>query len=331
MKLHRKALYNLIQLQISTLNDAEPFQLEPWQRENYRTLSLESLLSELHHLNFNWTREDFESYAKSFDSPEELAENLTSSLSGPESDRVFLLIFELWRRLSPEKQSISIFCDELDHQIILYDLDQSDNPTDIQDALAYLQLILDENVDKGVKPTVAFEQIQTYCANNLETFLYDYILDQIEEGYPSYGRELVEGFYRYVQEPIWFDYLLVRCEVSENPEEGYPKLEALVARSGKYPVDLNLEILDFLVDRNTHNLFVATAYKTLPALETEEHFQEFLTLCQAHFAFLSYDELAEKMAAMLEQRSSKDPKALLGPTDPELPELQKILKTEKSR
>ncbi len=202
MFLQRKALYNLIQLQITCIQadeDLDATKLEPWQTVNYREHSTECLVGELHSLNLKFDIGDLELYAKEFDAPEELAEHLAEELSPLESDRLFLVIFELWRRLFPEKQSLSLFCDELDYQIILYDAGQSDSPTDIQNAIAHLQLILDDNVDAGVKPAKAFEQIQTYCANGLEDFLYDYIFDQIEEGDEAYARDLLDGFYKFLE------------------------------------------------------------------------------------------------------------------------------------
>ncbi|NGX55694.1 MAG: hypothetical protein KR126chlam2_01333 [Chlamydiae bacterium] len=334
MFLQRKALYNLIQIQITCLQTDEELdtsQLEPWQTENYREYSIEHLLSELHSLNLTFDLGDFELYAKEFETPEEFAEQLAQELSPLESDRLFLVIFELWRRLFPEKQSLSLFCDELDHQIILYDASQSDSPTDMQDAIAYLQLILDDNADAGTKPPKAFEQIQTFCANNLENFLYDYIFDQIEEGDEAYARDLLDGFYRYVSEPCWFDYLIALTEMGQDPEEGYSKLETIVTGTRKQNLDLNLEILAFLADNGTHNLFVTIAHKTLPNLDTEENFLEMVSICHAHYTYLNHEGLIQKMKAFLQQRQSQELDRPLSPEDPDLMALQKIFKGEKSR
>ena len=334
MFLQRKALYNLIQLQITCIQadeDLDATKLEPWQTVNYREHSTECLVGELHSLNLKFDIGDLELYAKEFDAPEELAEHLAEELSPLESDRLFLVIFELWRRLFPEKQSLSLFCDELDYQIILYDAGQSDSPTDIQNAIAHLQLILDDNVDAGVKPAKAFEQIQTYCANGLEDFLYDYIFDQIEEGDEAYARDLLDGFYRYVSEPCWFDYLIALTEMSQNPQGGYSKLETIVIGTRKQNLELNLEILAFLANNGTHNLFVTIANKTLPNLDTEENFLEILSICHAHYSYLNHEELVQKMETFLQQRQSQEPDRPLSSEDPDLMALQKIFKGEKAR
>ena len=47
--------------------------------------------------------------------------------------------------------------------------------------------ILDENVDEGVPPEQALQLISTYCANDIETFLYDFISEQIDEDNETYA------------------------------------------------------------------------------------------------------------------------------------------------
>ncbi len=55
------------------------------------------------------------------------------------------------------------------------------------------------------------------CANGLETFLYDFVSDQLDEGMVSYAAELVDGFYQYVSDTKWFDFLRARIAVETDP------------------------------------------------------------------------------------------------------------------
>ncbi len=104
----------------------------------------------------------------------------------------------------------SVFCNELDHQIFLYDKGDVEDPLTLQDALANFKQILDENVDEGIAPEQALELISAYCANDIETFLYDFILEQIEEGNESFAEELLDDFAVYLANNKWFALLRLR-------------------------------------------------------------------------------------------------------------------------
>src|SRR5947208_7129015 len=118
--MQRRALYNLLRL--NWLRDRS-LPVEQWQVENYRNLPIETLFKNLTHLEINSDRISFLSLTEEFDNPEELTEAFfTDNSPDPKKfDQAYLNIFELWRRLVPEKLCLSIFGDELDYQIDLYD------------------------------------------------------------------------------------------------------------------------------------------------------------------------------------------------------------------
>ncbi len=224
-----KALYN--SLRYNWLED-KSLQVEPWQVEDLRGVAVEGLFARLETLGILLDEKSFSLYAENCSSPEELTECLwVKDDGGPECDQVYLLLFELWRRMLPEKQSLSIFCDEFDHRIDLYDkgLLASDDP--IQESLAELETILDENADHGEDPQTVFSIITSYCAHNLETFLYDYILDLIDAENETYASELIEGFCGYVSDPEWFDFLRVLLLSMADPEEGQNMLERFLGEA----------------------------------------------------------------------------------------------------
>ena len=119
MQLRDIALYNL--LKINWLEDPS-IDVEAWQVEDYRKISYEELFERLEKLGISLTQESFFIYSENVSTPEQLLEFLwIHDDEAKEYDQAYLIIFELWRRLLPEKQSLSIFCDELDYRIELYD------------------------------------------------------------------------------------------------------------------------------------------------------------------------------------------------------------------
>lgn len=147
MEFERKALYNLLRMNREPDSVSET---DSWKVEDYRKWALNDLIEHLADFGIVTDRIHFTAFAENCDSPEELTEILIgdTGLDREVEDRTYLLIFEIWRRLIPEKQSLSTICDELDHRIDLYDRGETNNDEPIQDALAYLQVILDEQTDQ---------------------------------------------------------------------------------------------------------------------------------------------------------------------------------------
>ena len=155
MKLQTKAIYNLLRYA-----GEQPTDVEPWGLENLREPSLEELFQKLSRLGISLDKHSFGSFAEECDTPEELAELLLEDEADlKRQDEAYLLLFEIWRRLLPERQSLSIFCDELDHRIFLYDSGALGSDEPIQDILANLQEVLEENLDKGESAGAIFKAI----------------------------------------------------------------------------------------------------------------------------------------------------------------------------
>lgn len=299
MQLQTKALYNLIRL--NTLDD-QHLECEPWQKEDLRTFSDEQLFSKLKLLGLSIDVDNFHRFSDVCDTPEELTECLvTDSENDVLHDQLYLIIFELWRRFYHEKQSLSIFCDELDHRIFLYDKKELENDELIQDALASLEEILDENVDEGEDPKKVFENFCQYCAHDIPDFLYDYIFQQIESENELYAKELLEGFYPYVKDGTWFDFL----QIMLNPEN-LTELDALISHLKKEPnLDLQFQILDFLSGNQAPSLFIKLIKQTLPLIKTEQDYQDLLKLTLEYYSRLDEEDKEKKVAKLLKGRSSK--------------------------
>lgn len=324
--LERRALYNLVRM--NWLNDPG-LPVEPWQVKDYRSLSTLTIFENLRKKGVDLDEDRFVAYTDSEESPEELADFLIEreNLEPEEQDQIYLLIFELWRRLVPEKLCITIFCDEFDHQIYLYDKRDPSAGESIQDVVANLQMILEENLDDGAQPTEIFSSIGAACANNLEGFLYDFIAEQIDSNNIPYAFELYEGFKIYFKGNKWFDLLRVRLSEESDPDLANEKLKKLVLKASKeQDLQFNFEIFEFLVQGGEKGDFNRMVRKTVPLLETEEELQDLLTICTDYYRCLDEDQKELAVQSILDQRAPNSLDDSIDQNDASLPELLKILR-----
>ncbi len=321
MDLERRSLYN--SLRLSWLLDQD-ISVEPWQVEDYRKLPLQMLFDRLKAQDIHLTRPLFLAMAEEAESPEELLEFIVKELEIDEraKDQIYLLVFELWRRLLPEKPTLTIFCDELDYQIEQYDFGNTYNYEALQDTLENLQSILDENVDLGGDPKEVFALISSKCANNLEGFLYDFIAERIDENNAVYAKELLEAFDPYLKDSTWFAFLHVRLIFSSDPEAANEMMDQILQKVKSDPeIELNLEILAYLAQNFESELFYSFLKTTLALIKYEEDFKELLGICFDFYRHNSHPLAAEKIQGMLKKRAKIADEKLLSPNDPDLIEL----------
>lgn len=313
--LQTKALYNLLRL-----NAAEDpsVKADPWALEDLRAFSLRELFSRLEGYKVQLDKNSFFEFANQCDTPEELADLLLpDETSEKKRDPFYLILFELWRRLLPEKQSLSIFCDELDDRIALYD--QGDPKSDelIQDGLANLLEVLDENADAGADPEDVFIAISDYCAHDLESFLYDYIADLLDSGNSLYASELIEGFSPYVTEPLWLDFLRVRLLAFTDIGDANLAMHRLLENDLELP--LILEIARFLSTAGEQELFTLAMKKTIPLLSTQEEWAEVMALMAESYRRLDEEDMEQAIHRIIHKRKT-------GPINPsDLKTLQDLL------
>jgi hypothetical protein len=291
--LQTKALYNLLRL-----NEDPSVQADPWALEDLRAVPLEDLYQRLKPYYVELDKRSFFHFAEETDTPEELTDVLLPD-GAPEKlrDPFYLLIFELWRRLLPEKQSLSIFCDELDHRIALYDEGNLENDEPIQDALANLLEILEENTDMGVDPQEVLIGISDYCAHDLEGFLYDYISDLLDSGNSIYATELLEGFSPYVADPLWFDVLRARLA---DIGEANLQIHQLLKHDLELP--LLTEILRFLSANGEPTLFKLAVKKALPLLTEQEDLLDVMRWIADFYRRLDEEEKEKAVQTILNGR-----------------------------
>lgn len=310
MKLAPKALYN--SLRMSAPHDTA-FDAKSWQIEEYREIALDELFLRLNKYQISFDRQAFIAYANEYDSPEELFEAIIELEEwGEDADEVYLLLFELWRRLVPEKQSVSLICDELDHQIFFYDNGLTNRREPLDDALSSFANLVQENLDND--PQVAadevFEVISQYCANDIPSFLYDYISELIDKQETSYAAELLEQFFQYMGESYWFEFLQARLIALENMRHASQYIRELFERSQKeQDLEFHLEILTYLARKVDMEFFREVLTKAIPLIDSEEDIGELLHISQELFTNLGRQDIAQELTNLIPDKNA--PSALL--------------------
>lgn len=313
MRFRGRALYNLLNLSDLEGND----EVKPWQVAPYRQISSEDLFIRLANLGIFLTEESYLAYAESCDTPEELIDCLWVEEEHDEKqEEAYLITFELWRRYLPKKQSLSLFGDELDHLISLYDKGELLDEELLQKSLSDLEDILDQAVDSGTKPEEIFEMISQYCAHDVETFLYDYIIDQMDSGNETYASELLDGFFDYVAEKKWFDFLKARLFALSDSEESDVLLIGLIEQLEEdADSELCFEICRFLVNRGDTKLFIRSAHLLLSQIETEEDFRIFLELLAEFYRCLDQEPVEKAVQDLITKRKSKKDEETISSSD----------------
>lgn len=321
MKTERKALYN--SLRMNWLRDPE-LTVADWQVENLRLLSTEELFNRLSVLGFVFDPIHFMSLADNYDTPEELGDELFEEEDAEEADQGYLIFFELWRRLLPEKQSLSLFCDELDHQIHLYDTHPDNDPVIFQDTIGRLLQILNENADSGLSPEVCMENLAAQSANDVEQFLYDYFSEEIEQGNLSWASDFIEGFAPFVQDKRWFEFLELRLKAEQDEIDLESEITSLLKKSPDEPLDFYLEILEFLTKHGDQKVFSLVAKKALPLLTNFEDLIDLIAISADFAHFLDDEKRENELLRLLKSVESKEDMPLT-PNDPAISQYKKIL------
>lgn len=298
MNFNGKALYNLLKV---NWKKNPSMKVESWQVEDYRSLPAETIFSRLNNLEIVLNEEHFRLHATNCDTPEELVDYLWTKGEDPVlQDQAYLLLFELWRRLLPERRSLSIFCDTLDDLIERYSENPHQMDEEVQMMLHNLEDVLDENVDLGGEPKEVFRLIEESSAHDVESFLYEYIAIQIEENNALYASELLDGFYGYIKDPKWFDFLRARLFVLTNSEEAALMIERILEQLEEIPdVDLLFEIISYLATEGEYPLFAKAVNQAIPFIETEEDLSDLLGLVSEYYRRLDQDEKVEAITRFL--------------------------------
>ncbi|MBY0530304.1 MAG: hypothetical protein K2P51_09010 [Rhabdochlamydiaceae bacterium] len=314
MELKGKALYNLLRI---SLQEDPSMEVKAWQVEDYRQLDEKSLFSRLSRLGIVLDEESFLVYAENCESPEELVECLCCDEENLElRDETFLIVCELWRRLLPDKPSLSLFCDELDQLFEQYDNGTMQDEESLQEALSDLEDILDLAVDHGTSPQEAFRDVSQYCAHDLEGFISDYIADLIETENDLAASELLDSFYEYIGNQKRFDFLRARIFAESDIAEGNLLIGRLLELLSEEPdLSLLLEMADYLVNRGDVHLFMQAVRQAIPLLQQEDDLQNLLRQIASYFRCLDREDEEKMVASLLDKRKHLKLDQQIDPSD----------------
>lgn len=278
---------------------------KPWQVCDYRQLDKEELWNTLGALGVSL---DYNGLAHHVlmgtESPEAMAELLMDpSVDEEKREVIYLILFELWRRLFPEYGSVSIVADAIDHLSVQYEVDPEAHSEELFETFGVLGDLIDESLEAGSNPKDLWQEVSSFLAIDLEHFLYAYISDLIDAGEEADASELVEMFDIYVQEPLWFDFLKCRLVYPTDPHEGCMMMRRLMdALHEETMLDLSFEVLHDLITGGNLLLFNELYLQTLAQLKTEGDLQEMIKIAKTYYALFDYDTEAEAMDSLLEMR-----------------------------
>lgn len=324
MELKGRALFNL--LRINWLDNPK-IAVKPWQVEDLRGVGMETLFSRLKKLRLILNEESFNLYAENCESPEDLLDLVCGEEEDPEKkDQVYLILFELWRRLFPDQNCLSIFCDELDQLIEAYDKEELESDDALQSALQILEDILDQAFDKEGDPQKIFADVSSYLAHDLEGFLFDYITDKIQEDDQTYASELIDDFRDYLSDKRKLDVLRARLVALFDLEESNILYSRILEDLREKPdLPLNLLAAESLIRHGDVRLFMQAVKQALPTLATEEEFQNLLAMIAEYFRCLDRDAEEKKIKKFIEARSTHSLRAALDPKDQTLEQITQLV------
>lgn len=287
--------------------------VKSWQVKDYRKLTEEDLFNAFEKDQCFLDKQTFLSYVDKSDSPEELADTLFHQLDILEKEQRFLYIFELWRRLAPHKQTLSIFSDEMDHLIEEYEEGMMENEESLEGSLLLLQQILDNHVDEGGVGGNALSLISPYFCHHLEAFIYEYIAYQMDQEKGLYASEMLEGLYSYVKQKRWLDFLRIRLVFAVDEKEAKRMVSRLLEfLQEEIDLPLLFELLYFLNTTRAHEEYLLGLQTALDEVKIEGDIKTIGFLCASYLNHLGEFEKEKKILDLmaLKKEPSDTPSAL---------------------
>ena len=272
MEFHGRGFYN-------TLLFSSSEQAQKWQIEDYSALSLQKLFQKLKEQNILSDEATLKEYMNSAESPEDLTDILSPFDEGTEPfEKSYLVIFELWKRFMPQKESLSIFCDKLDH--LIHGYDQGEAVADeLVKALNDLTKIFEDLCASGLSQKETYELFSSYLAQDLETFIYDFLCDLIEAGEKTLAFDFLFGFYDFLHDKPALDLLKSTINLIENPEDS----EAVFFNT-----------IEKTFEKKRHNLILDAIYFTFDA----GFIQISKTIAQSLLSKIKGDEKQEALSLL---------------------------------
>ncbi len=303
---HRgRALYNLLSMNVKRHPQLD---VEPWQVENYRVMSEKVLFSRLKELGIHLSKNAFLLAVDKVETPEELTERLYQGDEFVCHQRIFLCLFELWRRFAHHKRPLSVFCDALDHLIEQYEEGNLECEGALEEMLVAWQGVLEDHVDEGGERDEALPLFSEFSCHDLERFVYEYVAHRIALEDDLYASELLEGFYDFVQEPHWFDFLRVRLVFNVDREEGKVMVERLLEVEREAPnLQLLFEVLHFLIYAGELDLFYSVFRRAFERITNLAELHDWLLIASEYMNCSEQFTKEEEINQLIEKKVLTSP------------------------
>ncbi len=310
MELGTKALYNSVRFRaLQEGDDIHSRDSNSWKVANYRNYSLEQLFLELSKLGRTLDKETFLAYSEECDSPEDLLNLfvLEPDEENPEAvDQFYLILFELWRRLIPERPSITILCDELDQNILAYDLGEGDSEPVLESTEALFEVI-QRNVDEGMPSQEAFKAIEAHCAHDLRRFYTDFILDLLDEGAEKDAEELFFKLSPLLELSPWALLIQARFIAKQSPKKASSLLKQALHLTDKGAMQIGFyaeatQALRWIEDDSLCAPILDAGYRAIKSWEDVITYLEILSDFVSFYDLDQLDARVQKITFEIEEK-----------------------------
>jgi len=317
-----KALYNSMRM----LREDEAIETT-WKTRDWRVVDMNHLFDELRALGISVNKALFYQWATHCDTPEDLLEYLfldeeieEEQLQQEIKDRLYLTLFELWRRLVPEKRSLSTIADDIDHAIFAFDRESSMSFESVESLLEEWVRVIESMYDEGQSLSDVFRAIEPYFAHNVQEFIVDFILDALAHGHVDLVEPLFEKVRNYLTiEPLWTRIIDLKLHLRDDDiDELHKRLGELVAHILTTPqtgTAIFFSLCDIALDLDKEELFLRLLDRLLPHVQEREDIE---IICDLLFDFvgkkptlISFKEKIEQFESQERQMSLQDKKSYM--------------------
>lgn len=297
-----RGYYNLLWLQKLR---GLPVSAESWESKDYRKIPLETLWNELSSLSLYFNSESFTAFCAPLDSPEELIQILMPE-EGEEKNKVYLLIFELWRRLLPAKESVSIFADQLDRKIAAYEKYKDD--LELLSALNQVVDILESNTITDDPPEAIFERLCLYVAHDLESVIYTYIDSGLtDDSHLDSRLLLIDHFMPYVKDKSRLQFLRLKSMPVDFSYEREKLAEHIISSlQEKINIPLSIDLLFYFIEKRDKELFSEFFSFLISSVAEEKILVKLLDVLMEYHATFGRQEKQNQVYAFLQKHLDKN-------------------------
>lgn len=270
-----------------------------WEVMDYRALSLQELFDELKKNDIYLDEESFCDLCQDLDAPEDIPGAL--SLEEEQARKGYLCGFELWRRLLPERESISLFCDELDRTIASYEKDKDNSK--LFELLENMVEILDRNSSQVENPQIIFKRLCLYVAHDLENVIYTFVNSRLSENQDDPALDLCDHFLPYVKEKRALLFLKLKSMSDVFSQERDKLMEYLISSLQDQPnFSLSLALLFYFIEQNQQEFFKEHFSLLVAHIEDEPSLVSLLDVLIAYHQHFGYKKRQEEAKGFLDKK-----------------------------